>query len=68
MGADFNYSILIQVVALVASAVGVYAAIKSSLAVIVADLINLKDDHRELKDDFKSHVRNGHVHRRSTDV
>ena len=63
----FRWDIVIEIVAIVSSGIGVYAAIRSDLAVMHAKQEYLKEEVDEVKTDFKAHVNNAHCHQRSND-
>lgn len=48
---------VIQLVSIVAAGMGVYAAIRSDIAVLHANLINAREDIKELQKDVKRHDR-----------
>jgi len=53
----FDWGVIIQLMAIVVTGVGTYAAIRADLAVLHANLLNHKDDIEELQKDVKRHDR-----------
>lgn len=53
----FDWSIVIHIVAIVSAGIGTYAAIRSDIAVMHANLINTREDVKELQKDVKRHDR-----------
>ena len=54
---QFDWGVIIQLVSIVAVGVGTYAAIRSDIAVMHANMINTKEDVKELQKDVKRHDR-----------
>lgn len=63
-----NWGIVIELVALICSGIGVYAAIRSDLNLMHERHGVMKEriDKMDIKVD--AHIANGHCHRRSTDT
>jgi hypothetical protein len=53
----FNWGIVVQLVSIVATGVGTWAAIRSDIAVLHANQINTKEQIKELQVDVKRHER-----------
>jgi uncharacterized membrane protein (DUF106 family) len=52
-----DWGFLIQVISIVAVGIGTYAAIRTDIAVMHANLLNTRDDVKELQKDVKRHDR-----------
>jgi hypothetical protein len=65
---QINWGVVIELLALVASGIGVYAAIRSDLALIHERHSNMKEWVGKIDTKVDSHIANGHCHRRTSDV
>jgi hypothetical protein len=54
---SFNWGVVAQLVSIVATGVGTWAAIRSDIAVLHANQINTKEQIKELQIDVKRHER-----------
>lgn len=52
-----DWGIIIQLVSIVAVGIGTYAAIRADIAVMHANLLNTREDLKELQKDVKRHDR-----------